>query len=171
MSVLKLARWLTMILLLPGLWSCGEAHRSWDTGEVGLALKKELRDNQANNQANNQAKEVTIAKLTRFAWDELFLFNPYTPSSEVCKRVHVTASDCKAIIADESKDDGEMMMVFRIKGKVAHSELHHRSHGDFTPAPAEPFTPQTAIFSVVAESTGTAGADWLKLRPKSVGGS
>ena len=74
MSALKLARWLTMILLLPGLWSCGEPHHSWDTGEVGLALKKELRD----NQANNQAKEVTIAKLTRFAWDELFLFNPYT---------------------------------------------------------------------------------------------
>jgi hypothetical protein len=128
---------------------------------------KELRD----NQANNQTKEVTIAKLTRFAWDELFLFSPYTPSREVCKRVQVTAADCKAVIPDESKDDGEMMMVFRIKGKVAHSELHHRSHGDFTPAPAEPFTPQTAVFSVVAESTGAAGADWLKLRPKLPGGS
>lgn len=160
-------RLLAMIVLLQGLIGCGAAHRGGDTGEVGLALKKELRD----NQTNNQAKEVTIAKLTRFAWDELFLFNPYTPSSEVCKRVHITASDCKAVIADESKDDGEMMMVFRIKGKVAHSELHHRSHGDFTPVPAEPFTPQTAVFSVVAENTGTAGTNWLKLRPKLPGGS
>jgi hypothetical protein len=162
MNTLSPARCITMLLLLllPGLWGCDKFSRSSNsTGEVGLALKKELLE--------NQVKEVDIAKLTRFAWDELFLFSPYFPTSEVCKRVQLSVAECKSTIPEESTDDGEMMMVFRIKGKVAHSELHHRQHGDFTPAPSEPFTPETAIFSVVAEGTGVPGPGWMKLRPKS----
>jgi hypothetical protein len=34
-----------------------------------------------------------------------------------------------------------MLMVFRLKGKVVHSEMHIRWNGDFTPEPDEPLTP------------------------------
>lgn len=145
------------ILLALCLSGCGDIYRYLKSGEVGWALKKELRD--------KKATRVELAKITKFEWDELFLFGPYHPTSEVCKRLALSPGDCKSEITAESTDDGEMLMVFRLKGKVVHSEMHIRWHGDFTPVPDEPFTPQTAVFSVSVEGKGALGEDWLKLRP------
>jgi len=144
-------RTLLTILLALNLSGCGDVYRYLKSGEVGWALKKELRD--------RNRKEVALAKLTKFEWDELFLFSPYYPTNEVCKRLTLSTIDCKSIITSESTDDGEMLMVFRLRRKVVHAEMHIRWHGDFTPVPEKPLTPQTAIFSVSADR------DWLKLRP------
>ena len=59
-------------------------------------------------------------------------------------------------------------MVFRNKGKVVHTEMHIRWHGDFTPASDEPFTPSTAIFNVIIDGKGSQEQDWLRLKPKGV---
>lgn len=150
-------RTLLTILLFLSLSSCGEVYRYLNSGDVGWALKKELRD--------KKSTKVEIAQLTKFQWDELFLFGPYQPTDEVCKRLELSTFDCKSIITVESTDDGEMLMVFRNEGKVVHTEMHTRWHGDFTPVPDEPFTPRTAIFSVSIEGNGANGRDWLKLRP------
>lgn len=145
------------ILLALSLSGCGDIYRYLKSGEVGWALKKELRD--------RKATKVELAKLTKFEWDEFFLFGPYQPTSEVCKRLELSAGDCKSVITVESTDDGEMLMVFRLKGRVVHTEMHIRWHGDFTPVPDEPFTPRTAVFSISVEGKGALGEDWLKLRP------
>ena len=145
-------------VLLCSLSGCGDIYRYVESGEVGWALKKELRD--------KHSKEIAIAKLTSFEWDELFMFGPYQPTSEVCKRLALSQDDCTSAIKSESTDDGEMLMVFRHKGKVVHSEMHMRWHGDFTPVPHEPLTPTSAVFTVSVEGKGAFGEDWLKLRPK-----
>jgi hypothetical protein len=145
------------ILLVLSLSGCGDVYRYLKSGEVGWALKKELRD--------KKAIKIELAKLTKFEWDEFFLFGPYQPTTEVCRRLDLSAVDCKSTITVESTDDGEMLMVFRLKGKIVHTEMHIRWHGDFTPVSEKPFTPQTAVFSVSVEGKGALGEDWLKLRP------
>lgn len=154
-------RTLLTILLVLSLSCCGDVYRYLKSGEVGWALKKELRD--------NKSARVEIAKLTRFEWDELFLFGPYQPTHEICKHLELSENECKTVITEKSTDDGEMLMAFRLKGKVVHTEMHIRWHGDFTPIPDKPFTPNTAIFSVTVDGKGALGEDWLKLRPVSEG--
>ena len=58
-------------------------------------------------------------------------------------------------------------MVFRFNGKIVHNEIHIRWHGDFSPIPQEPLTPQTAVFSVSVKGKGASGEDWLVLNPVS----
>jgi len=145
-------------MLLLSLVGCGDIYRYFNSGEVGRALKRELRD--------KHAQEVSIAKLTKFQWDELFLFGPYEPTGEICKRLNLAPTECKSTITSESTDDGQMLMVFRNNGKVVHTEMHIRWHGDFTPVPDKPFTPATAVFKVVVDGKGSQGQDWLRLREK-----
>lgn len=150
-------RALLAILVVLSLTGCGDIFQYLKSGDVGWALKKEIRD--------KHSARVEVAKLTDFEWDELFLFGPYQPTNEICKRLELSALECEAVITAESTDDGEMLMVFRLQKKVVYTEMHIRFHGDFTPAPNEPFTPQTAIFSVTVEGKSASGRDWLKLRP------
>lgn len=148
------------LLLVAGalaLQGCGDIYRYLNSGDVGWALKTALRD--------RKSTRVELAKLTEFQWDEFLLFGPYEPTSEVCRRLELSLVACKSVITVESVDDSEMLMVFRHRGKVVHTEMHFRWHGDFTPIPDKPFSPQTAVFSVSIEGRGAAGGDWLKLRP------
>jgi len=132
-------------------------YRSMSIGEVSLALKQELRD--------KHNKEIAIAKLTKFEWDELFLVGPYQPTSSVCKRLALSQADCVSTVKFESTGEGEILMIFRHNGKVVHSEMHVRGNGDFTVVPVEPFTPESAVFSVSIEEQGFPFGDWWKLRP------
>lgn len=144
------------LILLAG---CGALQRYFRSGEVGWALKKAIRD--------NHKQEVVLKDLTHFNWDEFYVFNPYTSTDEVCKQLGLSSEECKNTIKAESTDDGIMLLVFRNQGKVVHTEMHFRWHGDFTPAPDKPFTPGSAVFLVVAEGKGADGGAWMRLRPKS----
>lgn len=145
----------TSLLLLSG---CGEIYRYAKSGEVGWALKTELRD--------KRRKEVDMTKLAKFKWDELFTFDPYTPMIDVCKRLALSEDDCRQHIKAESDDDGVMLIVFRKNGKIVHSEMHFLWHGDFTPVPANPFTSSTSVFSVLVKDQSSLLPDRLMLRPK-----
>ena len=144
------------------LSGCDDIYRYFRTGEVSQALKRELRD--------KKTRQVELVKLTRFEWDELFLFGPYFPRSEICKRLELSELECKFAITVVSTDDGEMLLVFRLKKKIVHTEIHLRWHGDFVSALGEErsrqaFTPQTAVFSVSTENKDMPGEAWLILRP------
>ncbi len=133
-----------------GLWfDAGE-------GEVSRALNLALHE--------RQRERITLAELTRFPWDELLLFAPYTPRASVCQALALSRARCALVARGESSSDGEMLMVFREAGQVVHSEMHLRSHGDFLPLPGAPLTPATAVFDVVEEGEGTDGRPWLRLR-------
>lgn len=146
----------TGLLLLNG---CDEIYRYAKSGEVGWTLKTELRD--------KRSKEVVMAKIAKFKWDEFFAFDPYTLTIDICKRLALSADECRQQIKEESNDDGMMMLVFRKNGKIVHSEMHFRWHGDFTPVRADPFTSTTAVFTVLVKDQGLLLPDWLMLRPKS----
>jgi hypothetical protein len=100
------------IVIIGLLAGCGEIYRYSESGQVGWALKKAIRD--------EHKPEVRLKELTRFDWDEFFLFDPYTPTAEICKELSLNASKCKDTIKPESTDDGEMLLVFRNIGKVVH---------------------------------------------------
>lgn len=135
--------------------ACGDSYRYITSGEVGRALKKELRD--------NRATQVDIARLTDFEWDEFILAGPYEPAEDICKRLRIAPTQCHKVITTESLDDGEIVMLFRHNGKVVHIEKHFRFHGDFTPIPNESFTRKTAVFNVSVDGKSASGQSWLKL--------
>jgi uncharacterized lipoprotein len=77
-------RTLIPALLVLFLSGCGDSYRYWNSGEIGLALNKEIRD--------KKSTKVEISKLTDFEWDEMFFFNPYHSTNEVCKHLGLSAA-------------------------------------------------------------------------------
>lgn len=149
-------RVVAVMLVLIGVAGCGEVYRYFNSGPVGWALKHELRD--------RHSQRVVLSQLTRFAWDEVFLFGPYLPKSDVCAALAISDSQCEHSISAESTDDGEMLLAFRQSGALVHTELHFRWHGDFTPIPSpQPIARSRAVFRVVPEGQGASGGVWLKL--------
>ena len=126
------------------------------SGQVGWALRDSVRV--------KKVQRVRLADVTRFDWDEFYAFNPYVPTAAVCKSLSIALDNCDDVIPCESSDDGDMVLVFRNGGRIAHVEKHLRYHGDFTPLPAMPMTPDTAVFDVVADGVGASGDPWLRLR-------
>jgi hypothetical protein len=128
------------------------------SGPVGKALRHEVRE--------KKQKEIDLSRLISFEWDELFLFGPYTPRSEVCKELKLNEPECSVVVKSESTDDGEMFLVFRHKEKIVHTEMYIRFNGDFTPLDfKQPITPTDAKFIVKEEGQSASGEPWLRLRP------
>lgn len=141
-------------ILLSG---CGDIYRYLSSGEVGWAIKREIRD--------RQQTEIAMARLTRFSWDELIVFSAYTPRHEICKRLQLDEGACATADLPEPLNDGLGLMVFRQSGKIVHQEIHLGWHGRFD-IDERSFSPQTAVFVIEAHGTGPGGEPYLVLRPK-----
>lgn len=137
------------------LTGCGDIYRYAASGEVGWAIKQEIR--------NRQQTTVTLAKLTRFSWDELIVFGPYTPNDEICRRLQLDDLACKVADLPEPLDDGLSLLVFRRNGKIVHREIHLGYHGTFRVDDRISFTPRDAIFTVEPGSTLSDGQRQLIL--------
>ncbi len=131
------------------------------SGEVGTAIRKEVRD--------KGVKEIDLGTVIPFKWNKLYLFAPYTPSSHVCKELIIPESQCASVISQESMDDGEMYMVFKLNGKIIHQEMYIRFNGDFTPIDYPiPIKAGNSKFTVInSGSKSASGHAWLKLVPAS----
>lgn len=139
------------------LAGCGDIYRYLASGEVGWAIKREIRD--------RQRSEVALAGLTRFAWDELIVFSAYTPRQEICRRLKLDDEACAAANLPEPLDDGLGLLVFRLGGKIVHQEIQLGWHGRFD-VDERSFTPQTAVFVVEPRGTGRNGEPHLVLHAK-----
>ena len=125
-------------------------------GPVSKAIGKEIR--------YGGNAPIEIRRVTPFPWDEMYLFGPYQPRALVCEHLQLADEACDRHVSIESIDDGDMSLVFRHRGQVAHSEIHHRGNGDFLPLPVnQPLTPETAVFDVVEQGI-TLGWHLLVLR-------
>jgi hypothetical protein len=125
-------------------------------GPVSLALKEELRIKKVTS--------IDLVTLTKFEWDELFLFSPYQPTQDVCRELVLSEESCSRTIRVQSNDDGEMLMVFRKNGAIVHVEMHHRFHGDFSPTKqGQVISPRNGRYQVTQTSTTSSGAPWLQL--------
>jgi hypothetical protein len=127
-----------------------------NSGMVGKAIRHEVRVLEKH--------DFTLSEITDFTWDQLYLFEPYTPRNSVCKQLTIPENQCEDKIPEHSMDDGEMYIVFRNKGAIVHKEMHIRFNGDFTPINyKQPLTPSTAIFNVKPQGKSASGKPWLKL--------
>lgn len=127
-------------------------------GPVSLALKEELRI--------KKVTRVDLATLTKFEWDELILFEPYQPIQDVCRELGLSHESCSRAIQVQSNGDGEMLMVFRKDGAIAHVEMHYRFNGDFLPIKnAQRISSKNGQFQVRQTSTTRSGDPWLQLDP------
>lgn len=134
----------------------------FSAGPVGSALKKKVRE--------KEITEVDLRKLVPFEWDSLYMFSPYRSREEVCKQLQFTVSQCHRHVSVGSTDDGEMFLVFQLKGEIVHTEMHSRFNGDFMPMDfLQPVTPERSRFLVVKSGVSGSGEPWLKLRPHSDG--
>lgn len=139
------------------LAGCGDIYRYVTSGEVGWALKKEIRD--------RQQTVITLSHLTRFPWDELIVFSAYTSRHEICQRLKLDERACIAADLPEPLNDGLGLLVFRQNGKIVHQEIQLGWHGRFD-VDERSFTPQTAVFIVEPHGTGRNGEPYLILRAK-----
>lgn len=150
-------RYITLTFIIFALVGCDFSGSLTDS--VGSAIRKQVRD--------NGAQQIDLASVVPFKWDELYLFNPYVPASQVCKKLTIPESQCASVINQASMDDGDMYMVFKLDGKIIHQEMYRRFNGDFTPIDyAMPIKKESAKFTVVNSGGKTAsGKPWLKLMP------
>ena len=139
------------------LAGCGDIYRYLSSGEVGWAIKQEIRD--------RQQSEITLARLTRFSWDELIIFSSYTPRNEICRRLQLDEPDCIAADLPEPLNDGLNLLVFRLNGKIVHREMQLGYHGEFR-VDERSFTPRDAVFVVEQGSLLSNGQRQLILLGK-----
>jgi hypothetical protein len=71
---------------------------------------------------------VDFAELFPFAWDRVYVFNPYTPAEEITKRLGFSWSGATKTAISESK--GLTLVVFVRDRDVVHSFEHSRGRGD-----------------------------------------
>jgi hypothetical protein len=140
------------------LIACNPFDFSSPAGPVGKALHKEVRE--------KKSVEVDFKKIVPFAWDEMYLFGPYMPREDVCKRLGLAGLQCWYHVSETSTDDGEMFLVFRLKGDIVHTEMHSRFNGDFIPMTyPQPVTPERGRFVIIEDGRLASGEPWLRLRP------
>lgn len=145
--------------LLALLAGCGEVSGWWRTGEVGRALSKALRE--------RASAEIDLRTLTRFAWDELFVFAAPTTPREVCLRLRLAKEDCDRRITMTSIRADEALLVFREKERIVHVETLLRANGDFSRSiHLMPFRHGRAVFVVTAGPRPPGGESPLYLRPR-----
>jgi hypothetical protein len=143
---------IALFILLAG---CGYIYRYVTSGPVGWAIKQEIRD--------NNKTEISLAKLTRFSWDEVIVFGAYTPRDEVCRRLQLDEPQCQAADLPDPSDDGLNLLVFRQNGRIVHHEIHFAYHGEFR-VEEKSLSPQDARFVVEPQGALSNGERQLILR-------
>lgn len=100
-----------------------------------------------------------LNEVTRFAWDEVILFGPYVPRSQVCAKLGIPTKDCERFVTMESTDDSDMTLAFVMQGCLVAYAKHRRIDGDFLPLPpAYRIAVEDASFRVVRATAVDGGA-------------
>lgn len=146
--LLQLANWIVLCAMLCTVTACDDMYRYAVSGEVGRALKKELDD--------ERASEVALVKLTSFPWDEFFVFSALAEPWEICQRLQLDPAECKSTVPS-GLSDTEVLLIFRNAGQIVHQETHFRVHGNFRRVYESSFTPKTAVFAVIGDTSVGAG--------------
>lgn len=130
---LKLHLLAALLLVLPAACSSGEV-RLPGLGEV---VKQKI--------ASQDATPIALARETEFAWDRVFIFEPYRPYEEVLREIGVSWEDVqKTGIA--TRDDA-VLLVFLRSGEVTAFTMYPRGDGDLAEVRAPGgLTPEQALF-------------------------
>jgi len=104
---------------------------------------------------------ITIANLTNFKWDKLYIFSPYANRESIENTIGIKF--LKENDIQEYVSEGDTFLVFTKDDKVIHYFNHPRGKGDFSGyKDIKYFTPENAKFKVVHEGHNLYGK-WPKL--------
>ncbi|WP_292937020.1 hypothetical protein [Noviherbaspirillum sp.] len=141
---------LILSVLLTGCFLLGP-----DAGLVSTRIGHEVRD--------KNEQHIDMTEMTDFPWDELYLFGPYQARDSICRTLQIGGTECSRV-SPEMVDEGDVLLVFRNRGDIAHVEKHRRYLGDFSSADkSDPIRREDAKFIVEQSSVAADGKPWLKL--------
>jgi hypothetical protein len=110
---------------------------------------------------STNATQINLADLTDFAWDNLYIFAPYTTPEQINAALGFTWPE--AASADITLHDDITLLIFVQNGRIVDHVEFPRAQGDFAAAAAaQPYTPERAIFDI-------AGTNGIQLMPTTLG--
>jgi hypothetical protein len=95
---------------------------------VGCRRHSSLVDN-ITQQLRNGATQVDMGH-SGFAWDEMFVFGPYSPRGEICRTLKLSGSQCSAA-GIKDVDEGDFLLMFMQHGAVSETLTFPRTIADF----------------------------------------
>ena len=117
---------------------------SGSSQQFSTALAKKLQ--------SEHPTEIDLANVSAIAWDELFIFGPYSMREANCSVLKLDLFECRTTFP-AMVGEGDNVLVFRRNGKVMRAEVHPRANGDFSSSigtpPPRPVLRAAARFSVV----------------------
>jgi hypothetical protein len=117
-----------------------------ETKPVSDPLKAALSNLVSRYKSGNVAV-IDISTVTTFPWDQLYIFGPYTDSSELDAMIGRTwRNNC---VTQIETSDGYILLVFTNNDVVVHCLDYPRGENDFfipPPGYESGFSPQEAVF-------------------------
>jgi hypothetical protein len=84
-----------------------------------------------NNQLQSGATSIDLRGIaTAFAWDKMYVFAPYSPKDDICKKVGLPPHECSTANLRDV-DEGEFVLVFTHSKVITHLESFSRRIGNF----------------------------------------
>jgi len=105
---------------------------------------------------SGQNKEINLADLTPFSWDELYIFKPYTPLSDIEESLGFVWKEANKTFINQ--EDGFNLLVFIEKKDVIHYTKWPRSKGDFSKIEKSKYLYDSAKFILKREKI--VNQDW-----------
>jgi hypothetical protein len=116
-------------------------------------------------------RRIDLSTISPLAWEELFVFGPYSLRADSCKTLQLGWFACRITLPAEVRDS-ESVLVFRLKTKVIHVEHHSRTNGDFHAQDdkrPQPLLRTAAVFSVLpVPNQAPQGQRWYRLEHQGV---
>ena len=116
---------------------------------VACTRHRNVVDNIAQ-QLRSGATRIDMARATDFAWDEVYVFNPYYPKDDICRTLKIDLPRCsRAGVTDV--DEGEFLLVFTQNSEISQVVRFPRAIADFEESEkciAKGIARNAAIFSV-----------------------
>ena len=122
-------------------------------GPLSAALGKLVRE--------DRVREVDLAAVWPLPWDEIFVFGPYSMRESNCQILELGWLRCRMTLP-AMVEDGEFVLVFRVRSDVTRVERHSRWNGDFASRP-QPIPRTSAIFSVEPDGHSSGSETWYRL--------
>lgn len=133
-----------IILWMTQLLSCSSPEPQW-TAELRFVIQ---------NGSKATPAKFMVKDITNFAWDQMFVFGPYTPIGEIEKALGTTTWSPARESGIESSDTF-CLLVFVSQKRIVEYSQFNRSSGDFSPVSSTtPYTRSNAVFSVHLDPSG-----------------
>lgn len=118
-------------MMRPGFWMRSLAFVALAILSSGCASDGPVNRSIAASVEQGPGARLVLAEHTRFAWDAVCIFGPYTPDEKIDGLTGVQGAAEQA--HDIRSNDGINVLMFVSEHRIAASIAHGRNRGDFGP--------------------------------------